>query len=94
MRSEDETNCKKQGLLPLIFSNEADYDRVQPTDMVDLIGIKELSPGSKVTMRLTHKDGSKEDIELSHTFNADHISWFKAGSALNYAMECKKKALS
>lgn len=29
-----ETNCKKQGLLPLTFKNEADYDRVRPDDHV------------------------------------------------------------
>lgn len=63
-----ETNCKKQGLLPLTFSNEADYDKVQPTDKVDLIGVKELAEGSKITLRLKHKDGSTEDVELSHSF--------------------------
>lgn len=29
-----ETNCKKQGLLPLTFKNEADYDRIRPDDYV------------------------------------------------------------
>lgn len=64
----DETNCKKQGLLPLTFVDEKDYDRVQPEDRVDLIGIKELAPGSQITMKLTHKDGSMENIRLQHTF--------------------------
>lgn len=83
----DETNCKKQGLLPLTFSSEKDYDRVQPTDKVDLIGVKELAPGSKITMRLTHKDGSNEDIELSHSFNAGQIEWHRAGSGLSIFLE-------
>jgi len=84
-----ETNCKKQGLLPLTFSNEADYDRVKPDDKVDLIGVKELAPGSKITMRLKHKDGKTEDIELSHSFNAGQIEWHRAGSALNRMAEVK-----
>ena len=40
----------------MTFSDPADYDKVQPTDKVDLIGVKELAPGSKVTMRLKHKE--------------------------------------
>jgi len=78
-----ETNCKKQGLLPLTFINEADYDRVRPDDHVDLIGITTLKPGSEVTLRLNHKDGSSEDIPLTHSFNEQQFEWFKAGSALN-----------
>ena len=51
-----ETNCKKQGLLPLTFADPADYDRVQPTDKVDLIGVETLAPESTITMRLHHKE--------------------------------------
>lgn len=85
-----ETNLKKQGMLPLNFANPEDYDKVQPTDFVDLIGIEKLAPASEVTMRLTHKDGSKEEIKLTHTFNEGQIEWFKAGSALNKMGQDKK----
>ena len=40
-----ETNLKKQGMLPLTFANEADYDKVQPSDLVSLLGLADLSPG-------------------------------------------------
>lgn len=40
-----ETNLKKQGLLPLTFSNPADYDKIQPTDKITLLGLKNLAPG-------------------------------------------------
>lgn len=40
-----ETNLKKQGLLPLTFANPADYDKVQPTDKVSILGLKNLTPG-------------------------------------------------
>lgn len=43
-------------MLPLNFVNPADYDKVRPDDKVDLIGIKELAEGSKVTLRLHHKE--------------------------------------
>lgn len=46
-----ETNLKKQGMLPLTFADPADYDKVQPSDRVSLVGLKDLAPG-KVTMAL------------------------------------------
>jgi len=78
-----ETNLKKQGMLPLTFANPKDYDRVRPDDKVDIIGLTTFAPGKSLTVRLTHKDGSKEEFQVNHTFNANQISWFKAGSALN-----------
>lgn len=45
--------------------------------------MKTLKPGSEVTLRLNHKDGSSEDIPLQHSFNEQQYEWFKAGSALN-----------
>ena len=39
-----ETNLKKQGMLPLTFAEPADYDKVQPTDVVSLVGVKSLAP--------------------------------------------------
>ena len=78
-----ETNLKKQGILPLTFSNPADYDKVSEGDRVSLLGLATLAPGKSVTCRLKHADGKTEDILLSHTYNAEQIGWFKAGSALN-----------
>ncbi|MCH7573922.1 MAG: aconitate hydratase [Candidatus Marinimicrobia bacterium] len=78
-----ETNLKKQGVLALTFSNPADYDKVNMDDNVALTGLTGLAPGSSVTMRLSHMDGSKDAIELQHTLNEAQIGWFKAGSALN-----------
>ncbi|KAJ3017112.1 Aconitate hydratase mitochondrial [Thoreauomyces humboldtii] len=78
-----ETNLKKQGMLPLVFSNGADYEKIDPTDKVDIIGLTKLAPGSPVTLRLTKKDGKNVDIPLKHTFNEGQIGWFKNGSALN-----------
>ncbi|KAI9314043.1 aconitate hydratase [Dichotomocladium elegans] len=82
-----ETNLKKQGMLPLTFANPADYDRVQPDDRVDIVGLTEFKEGKPLTLRLHHKDGKTEDITLNHTFNAGQIAWFKAGSALNLMRE-------
>ena len=40
-----ETNLKKQGMLPLTFSDVADYDKVLPSDCVSLVGLDKLGPG-------------------------------------------------
>jgi aconitate hydratase len=78
-----ETNLKKQGMLPLTFADPADYDKVQPSDRVSLLGLANLSPGQPVRCVLKHSDGSTEEIQLNHTMNETQISWFQAGSALN-----------
>ena len=40
-----ETNLKKQGVLPLIFDNSSDYDKIQPSDRVSLLNLNGLAPG-------------------------------------------------
>jgi aconitate hydratase len=77
-----ETNLKKQGMLPLTFSNPEDYDKINPDDKVDLM-CTGLEVGKPFTMKVHPKDGPSWDCELSHTFNAGQIEWFKNGSALN-----------
>ena len=72
------------GMLPLTFARPEDYDLISPRDRIDLMGVKDLAPGSTVTMIVTNDQGKKIEIELRHTFNESQIDWFKAGSALNY----------
>ena len=45
-----ETNLKKQGMLPLTFANPADYDKIQPTDKISLLGLKDLAPGKVINL--------------------------------------------
>lgn len=78
-----ETNLKKQGMLALTFANRADYDKVQEDDNIDIIGLTSFSPGKQLTIVLNHKDGSKDEIAVNHSYNAQQIEWFKAGGALN-----------
>jgi aconitate hydratase len=78
-----ETNLKKQGMLPLTFADAADFDRVREDDGIDLLGLTALAPGSTVRMVLRHADGSSHEVPLRHSFTADQIEWFRAGSALN-----------
>jgi aconitate hydratase len=78
-----ETNLKKQGMLALTFVNPADYDKIQEDDSIDIIGLTSFAPSVPLTVVLNHKDGSKEEIKVNHSYNAQQIEWFKAGSALN-----------
>jgi aconitate hydratase len=78
-----ETNLKKQGMLALTFSNEADYDKFQEDDNIDITDLTSFAPEKQLTLVLNHKNGSKDTIKVNHTYNAGQIEWFKAGSALN-----------
>lgn len=78
-----ETNLKKQGMLPLTFADPADYDKISSEDRISIQGLTNLTPGQPLTMKVAKEDGSSIDITLNHTFNAEQIEWFKAGSALN-----------
>jgi aconitate hydratase len=78
-----ETNLKKQGMLALTFANKEDYDKVQEDDSIDIVGLGSFAPGKPLTMVLNHKNGSKDEIILNHTYNDPQIGWFKAGGALN-----------
>ncbi len=77
-----ETNLKKQGVLPVTFSNPADYELIREDDLLD-IDVSELKPNEAITMTIKHSDGSTDSAELLHTMNNQQIAWFKAGSALN-----------
>lgn len=79
-----ETNLKKQGLLPLVFDNPADYEKISGHDTLSIKGLKTFAPGVPLTLHVKKSDGSTVDIQVKHTFNEGQIEWFKAGSALNY----------
>lgn len=78
-----ETNLKKQGILALTFIEKSDYDKVREDDGIDVIGLTDFKPGKQFTIVLNHADGSKNEFKANHTYNANQIEWFKAGSALN-----------
>lgn len=79
-----ETNLKKQGVLPLTFANESDYDRINSSDRIT-IKLGDFAPGKPLTALVSDpKSKDSFEIKLNHTFNENQISWFKAGSALNH----------
>jgi aconitate hydratase len=78
-----ETNLKKQGMLALTFANEADYDKIQENDVINFTDLTSFAPGKPLALEFVHADGSKDIIQVNHTYNDQQIEWFKAGGALN-----------
>ena len=78
-----ETNLKKQGMLALTFQNESDYDIIQEDDFISFINLDEFSPGKQIIIELKHSDGTKNLINLNHSYNHSQIEWYDEGSALN-----------
>ena len=78
-----QTNLKKQGIIPLIFKNKSDYDKIESNDTISTINLKDFDSKTNIKLNLNKPDGSSEVIETIHTFSENQIGWFKAGSALN-----------
>ncbi|KAF4982888.1 hypothetical protein FZEAL_1584 [Fusarium zealandicum] len=81
-----ETNLKKQGVVPLTFENEADYDKIGAGDEVATVGLYEmLQNGGKgeVQLRVTKASGDEFLIPTKHAVTKDQAGFILAGSALN-----------
>ena len=78
-----EANLKKQGMLALTFADKADYDKIREDDVLDITGLAAFSQNVPLQIRLRHADQNEEIILANHTYNANQVEWFKAGSALN-----------
>jgi aconitate hydratase len=76
-------------MLPLTFSDPADYDKIGPSDKVDL-KCTEIAVGQPMTLVVHPANGKEFEVKLSHTFNAGQIEWFKNGSALNTMAKANK----
>ena len=81
-----ETNLKKQGVVPLNFENEADYDKISAGDQVSTVGLYELLKNrgeGQVQLRVTKKNGDEVLIPTKHAITKDQAGFILAGSALN-----------
>ena len=78
-----QTNLKKQGIIPLLFKDKSDYDKIESNDTISTINLKDFDNRTNLKLSLNKPDGSSVTIETLHTFSKNQIGWFKAGSALN-----------
>ena len=79
-----ETNLKKQGILAVTFKDPGDYNKILEDDQFEILGLESFAPGRHLTLRIFHNEGTSEEIILNHSYSDQQISWFKAGSALNF----------
>ena len=77
-----ETNLKKQGLVPLTFSDPDTYEQIGEDDRINVLDLPPV-PGQNVRCQIVRPDGTTVDFEGQHTFSDEQVEWFKAGSALN-----------
>jgi len=78
-----ETNLKKQGVLPLTFSEPKDWESIAQDDRVSVVGLADLAPGKKLKVVVHKANGDTATILTDHGMTQEQIGWFKAGSALN-----------
>ena len=71
-----ETNLKKQGMLALTFVDKSDYDKICESDIITIKGLDTFAPGKNLFVEVSHKDGTKEQFEVAHTYNDLQINWF------------------
>jgi len=87
-----ETNLKKQGLLPLTFCDPSTYDLIGEDDRISVFGLASLAPEEPVRCRIARPDGTSVEFDCSHTFSAEQLEWFRAGSALNVIRRRERRA--
>ena len=84
-----ETNLKKQGMLPLTFADESDYDRISSGDVIETVNLADMiakygDNGGTLDVKVTKRSGESFIIKTKHTMSKDQVEFFKAGSAINY----------
>lgn len=97
-----ETNLKKQGVVPLTFVDERDYDVIDACDQLDTKGLydvlkngaegREGSAGREIVLVVKKKStGEMHEIRTRHTLSRDQCGFVLAGSALNLLSKRKEK---
>ncbi len=79
-----EANLKKQGILPLVFEDKNDYEKIEQFDKMTIGSLKDIEVDTPVEIILEKENGETETIKANHSLSEDQIAWFFAGSALNY----------
>ena len=87
LRESTKQTLKKQGVVPLNFVDEADYDKIGACDEVATEGLYDmLKNGGRGDVSLIvkkHKSGEEVRIKTKHAISKDQAEFILAGSALN-----------
>lgn len=81
-------NLVNAGIIPLTFVNEADYDRIDQGDELELKGIRSAIEGA-ASVQLTNKTKG-ETYDLTYDLSDRQREMLLAGGLLNYTRETSK----
>ncbi|MCP4178014.1 MAG: aconitate hydratase [bacterium] len=72
------------GIVPLIFKDSADYDKIGENDSIIINDIKaQLTPGKSIIAEIVKSDGNKVEIKLNNLLTEEDIDIIKIGGVLN-----------
>jgi aconitate hydratase len=75
------TNLVNFGILPLVFADEADYDRINTGDVLELPDVRDALPGGEVTVRNTTQG---YEFTARHNLSERQIEVLREGGLLNH----------
>ena len=78
-----ETNLKKQGVLALTFENPNDYERIREDASISIHDLAHFAPERPIKVSVAQGGTDSFSFMAKHSYNAEQIAWFRAGSALN-----------
>ena len=77
-------NLVNFGILPLVFANQADYDKINEKDAILIENIREqLAVGKPVKALVQNASGGETEIELKHQLSEEDVRLILAGGSLN-----------
>ena len=81
-----ETNLKKQGVVPLTFTDKETYEAIDAGDEVSTVGLLEMLKGGgegEVKLKVKKRAGEERTFAVKHTISKTQAGFILAGSALN-----------
>ena len=83
------SNLVGMGVLPLLFKDGVTRKSLGLTgeEVLDIVGLEQLSPRMDLTLVITRKDGSKQEVPvLCRVDTADEVEYYKHGGILQYVL--------
>ena len=66
------------------LNNKNDYEKIEQFDKMTIKSLSDIKVDTPIEIVLEKENGEHELIKANHSLSSDQISWFFAGSALNY----------
>lgn len=77
-------NLVNFGILPLVFANQEDYDKINEKDAILIENVREqLAVGKPVKATVQNASGGEFEIELKHNLSEEDVRLILAGGSLN-----------